>query len=625
MNHGNLTEEIIVSRGCRQGAPCSPYYFLICAELMAIKLRNNQKIEGFNLRDFKKLFGQYADDMDLYCKPTQKNIDNIQAELSAFCKISGCAINYEKTTIYRISQDNEALAHIYTRGMRVEKTKINVLGIWINRNPQEMLKLNYADMGGIINWILNNWANRQLDLLAKITVINTLIASLFVYKMYVLPLMPQSLIQRFNSIIEKFLWNGRKPKIPLKKLQNKKQYGGANLVNLEHKDKALKVSWVAYLLKNESDLLSEMAYQNINRILQEKVWQCNINSKDIKQMFDKDKFWIQVWESWSYVNYSDNVDKSQMIWYNSHVRINNKPFVWRKPFKQGLLYINQLFKENTNRYVTCSEAQERFLLDVMQYNSLISALKKLTFTKPDPTRIILTEKIMTCKNVTSFIYNELTSDSTSQYNTFIRWQFRLKTSILYDDFLKLMVNINKITNSTKLRSFQYRLLNLSLVLNVQLKTWKICDTDKCSFCNTETETLEHIFFDCPKTKVLLNSIQSILISYQPDTKEYNLTKENILFNNVDVNPGSLVNCIVLIMKQMIYANRCLKKRITVQQLKEKIEFTRKVELYNTKQNNKCRIYYCKWYNMTQDKLGNHAQEYISEYLYNVTIYDNIPL
>ena len=68
--------------------------------------------------------------------------------------------------------------------------------------------------------VLTMWRKRNLSLIGKVMIINTLVASLFVYKMYTLPLMSIQLIKKLEKLCSNFIWNDRKPKIALTKLQN---------------------------------------------------------------------------------------------------------------------------------------------------------------------------------------------------------------------------------------------------------------------------------------------------------------------------------------------------------------------------------------------------------------------
>ena len=64
------------------------------------------------------------------------------------------------------------------------------------------------------------------------------------------------------------------------------------------------------------------------------------------------------------------------------------------------------------------------------------------------------------------------------------------------DYGKLHLDVYVVTNITKFRSFQYRLLQRGLVTNLQLAKWGIVSSELCSFCHQSVETLVHLFCDC---------------------------------------------------------------------------------------------------------------------------------
>ena len=56
-------------------------------------------------------------------------------------------------------------------------------------------------------------------------VINTLVASLFVYKMMVLPTIPKEVIKSVEWEMKNYLWNGGKAKIAFETLKNPTKQG----------------------------------------------------------------------------------------------------------------------------------------------------------------------------------------------------------------------------------------------------------------------------------------------------------------------------------------------------------------------------------------------------------------
>ena len=79
------------------------------------------------------------------------------------------------------------------------------------------------------------------------------------------------------------------------------------------------------------------------------------------------------------------------------------------------------------------------------------------------------------------------------------------------------------SNSYKLRNFQFKLLYGRIATNSFLQNLGIKDTDLCTFCMKETETLTHLFWTCEETCKFWTSLEHWLHSEKmlSETKEIN--------------------------------------------------------------------------------------------------------
>ena len=231
-----------VQRSVHQGGCASVQIFLLCAEVIALELRQCEAIKGIPVEEIIHLLNQYADDMNVASLYNQESLNAIFSKLELFRQNSGFSINYDKTAIYRMGPVVHASAEavLYTASQVAWTSKpINVLGITVSHQQHEILN-NYKVLAPKIRSVLNTWKGRNLSLMGKVLIINTLIGSLFVYRMSVLPTMPEDLLKTCESYFSDFIWNGRKAKIALKTLQKSKLEGGLNLVCLRSKDVSIK-------------------------------------------------------------------------------------------------------------------------------------------------------------------------------------------------------------------------------------------------------------------------------------------------------------------------------------------------------------------------------------------------
>ena len=198
-NSGKFSKKINVERGVHQGGLASALIFLICAETLALMLRENENICGITIGDINKLLNQYADDADIFMIFDQKSLDHAPMTLEEFRKMSGFTISYDKTQILRIGALRNSNAMLYTaKKITWTNGPIKVLGVNVVSNMDSVLDTNYEPTINKITTIFKRWSARNLSLIGKINIVNTLTASLFIYKMMVLPKIPKKYVVKYE-------------------------------------------------------------------------------------------------------------------------------------------------------------------------------------------------------------------------------------------------------------------------------------------------------------------------------------------------------------------------------------------------------------------------------------------
>ena len=274
---------------------------------MASLLRDPEnKIQGCDLDGIIHLLNQFADDADIASLFKQESLDEIMRIFDTFGKSSGFLLSYEKTTIYRIGSLKNTQAKLYTQAqLNWTNEPINILGVWVHYDINKVYELNYKPILDKVRSILNSWSNRGLSLCGKILIVNQLIASLFVYKIMVLPTIPVKVARILETEIGNFLWNGRRAKIPLKTLQLSKKKGGLALVDIRKRDIAIKCSWIKIL--EDDRKIANLAYYSINPILNHDIWHCNFKADEVDSISCKDNvFWKDVMRAWAVTHFDSN-------------------------------------------------------------------------------------------------------------------------------------------------------------------------------------------------------------------------------------------------------------------------------------------------------------------------------
>ena len=247
-------------------------------------------------------------------------------------------------------------------------------------------------------------------------------------------------------------------------------------------------------------------------------------------------------QTWSNNIYEDNICSkkqllSQSLWLNSLIRVNNKPIHYLSWSSQGIQNIGHLM-ENETRFLSFSEFKERYNIKInfLSFCGVISAVKYLviTFNKNASQESINYEsffdKFLKAKNTNKIVHKKLIEKKRKQpVNSQMKWSadcmIEKNEPIDWKAAYRLPFECTKIS---KLRVFQFKLLQRRLATNDFLKTIKLRDNDLCNFCQIEEETLIHLFWNCTVTSCFWHNFRQWLLKNETSASSLELTPSLVI-------------------------------------------------------------------------------------------------
>ena len=134
--------------------------------------------------------------------------------------------------------------------------------------------------------------------------------------------------------------------------------------------------------------------------------------------------------------------------------------------------------------------------------------------------------------------------------------------------------VRTLSTDISLRWFQYRINHRILGTNSFLYKIRVIDSNICTFCNEQPETILHLFWSCPKSSQIWEDIR-VWIKNELDI--------DIDFNCIDIIFGmsletySSINLIICIVKRYLYKqkmNKCIRNIIEAKKIYKVLYETR---------------------------------------------------
>jgi exonuclease III len=607
LQYGHLSDQIHIQRGCRQGDPIAPYLFLLCAEILAILVKQNKDIKGITISQREHKISQYADDTSLALDGSPASLFAALDTLDFFSKLSGLNVNSSKTKIIWIGSkkfSNQVFHHPRWK-LDWGSTSFSLLGIQFSVDLESVTEINYDIVLPKIKSMIQQWKRRILTPIGRVTIVKSLILPKFNHIFISLPTPNTEKISSLCRDIFEFIWKSKCDRVKRSVVTQDHQSGGLKMVNIDNFIKSLKCSWMKRLVTTNDKPWMDIFFA--------------INGSDVvKNLLDfgdqyissflmkkNNIFWKDVFSAWQHVTKKIEQDKNVKfkiftlpIWYNSSINIGGKCIFIKNWYQHGVKIVGD-FLSDDNSFLSKYMFEQKFHISdisVMQYNSVISALSKcFKVLKIERTCILKTcfpylpfyfENILPNVRCTNIIYNCINTTEVTP-TSIPKWKLELSPHGINDICLRDVFKVCfKTTSDSSVQWLQYRLLHRILPVGYYLKKIHVKSTDICNLCKTETETLQHIFVSCSEVLTLWSALS--LHIYRTTSKRVGFNFRNIILGELPLSKDNRnINFIILYTKQYIFNSSLQCKAINIlgllNHLKAKYNIERCISIYNSNQ------------------------------------------
>ena len=470
-------------------------------------------------------------------------------------------------------------------------------------NLAEMVTLNFDKQISKIRSLLQQWSRRLLTPIGRITVLKTIIIPKMNHLFISLPDPSNEFINRLNDMFYKFIWNNKIDKVKRTAITRDYLKGGLKMINIGQFIKALKCTWIRRLVNSTKSSSWISVFQTTyGQNAQTYFFELGDDYLNTLTITNNNIFWKDVFNSWkSTIKYIQPNRHNLLylpLWLNSNIKIGSRSVIYKDWYKKGVKNIGDLMDSN-NTFLNKTDFEDKFdiyNISFLKYHGMISSVSKYinmlylenikSYTQPYIPEVakVLYKNKKGCKD-----FYDLLATDTSSLKHEMKWQEKLKDVDI--NWSYVYRNCFKTIQDTRIQWFQYQILYRILPVKKYLKTVGIIQDDSCSFCQSESEAIEHILFYCHKSRELWTQLSSFI--FHKINKHIQFDIRNVMFGVFD-SSSLPINVIILVTKTYLHLCARRNERIHILALKNILQKQFELESYIAKKNLQTANFDKKW-------------------------------